>query len=169
MGLPCAHTLMRLLRDDGVVLPSMFHRHWHLDTFTPLDTPLDTPLEIQGTSAHSSTMSDVFDHDEGPADDSDHEEGSEPLDHIRNPPIAPLKGRPRFHNVQRVYAAGRRAPRAPTSQASTQRNPSAFEHVEGVARRPPRCSLCKRTGHNRQRCPRTSEDRAAVIEVEQET
>ena len=137
MGLPCAHTLMRLIQDDGVVTPNMFHNHWHLASAIQLSLRLPTisaANAVAGSSTAPTTLAGGL------------EDDFEPLQYIRNPPPAAHKGRPRFTNVQRVYDEGRHAPRASTSQVSTQRDPSAFEWAEGVARRSTRCSLCKKEG-----------------------
>ena len=89
------------------------------------------------------------------------------IEYICNPPLAPLKERPRFKHVQRVYDDERWAPWVPTSQSSTQRDPSSFEWVEGVPGRSKRCGVCKASGHNSRTCPRASEIWAAIIEVDQ--
>ena len=155
MGIPCPHMLMKLLQDDGVVTPIMFHKHWHLATAAELKSAVHTVSAVPGTS--TALLSLLHN-----SDDSTNE-----TEYICNPPIATLKGWPRFIHVHRVYDNDRQAPGIPMSQSSIQQDARAFEWVEGLPEWRKRCRVCKRTGHNSRTCPRPAEIWAAILEVDE--
>ena len=149
MGAPCSHMIMDIVRRDGVVLPSMYDKHWHLASLADLQNQAADPPIIREVDVIDMTGIE----DDGP-------NGVQP-EYLTNSPLVAHKGAPpRFKNVQRVYEDGRRAPTQPTNDHSTQRNPSVFEYAEGVPKRRRLCGLCAQSGHNRTTCPRMRAERA---------
>ena len=54
MGIPCSHTLMTLIQEDGVVTRDMFHKHRHLATRRELARTIPIPSNSIATAAPTS-------------------------------------------------------------------------------------------------------------------